>query len=539
MSRLRAACAAGGLLAVLAMPSAAAAQKDPFVDALIAFRTALAGTYGDEGPQVTARLDEMEARLAEWDRATAAAEADLRAQLQRAGGEEALRLRTTLASLLLERGRLAEARAEIDAAIAIDPKRAAFHLFRGLINDAMDARDTAAEDYRRAWALDPADPIKGYLLLDRAAPADAQPQIDALIAAQPSAHGPASFISLALVEDNAADWPVFAPAAYADGFRLIAERRYPEAVASFRAAAARDPLVAAAAAGHERAVQGVAGLRQKQFAAAVTHLDAAVAEASGSSEIHRLLGIAHGAAGKQAESVEHLETAVRLAPDDERSRVALGRALMKAGEWERAERALREAIAALPQSAEARWALADLLEQRDRGGDAIPVLEAATALPMLAGRGQLLWRLAELLHRHQDFDAVARVLAERVRLNANDAKAHKDVGLAQMRRGARQEALVELTMALLLGGEDGETLATIGQIHLDAGRYDAAEPVLRRAVALAPELPQARFALGTTLVRLGRGEEGRAELAEFQRLRSAALEDQRRTFEQIASPPGK
>jgi tetratricopeptide (TPR) repeat protein len=74
-------------------------------------------------------------------------------------------------------------------------------------------------------------------------------------------------------------------------------------------------------------------------------------------------------------------------------------------------------------------------------------------------------------------------------------------------------------------------LGTIGQIHLTSGRFDAAEVTLRRAIALDPRLPQVRYALGSTLQRLGRSAEAKAQLDESQRLRASVLEEQRRAFE--------
>jgi Flp pilus assembly protein TadD len=229
--------------------------------------------------------------------------------------------------------------------------------------------------------------------------------------------------------------------------------------------------------------------------------------------------------------VEHLDTAVRLAPGDERARVALGHALGEAGKMQEAERALRDTIAAFPASGEARWALADLYEKVGRGIDAIRELEVAATLTVVAGKSQLYFRLADLSHQLQEYERVVVALSRRARLMANEAGAHKDLGLAYNRVGRQDQALVELIMTSLLGLEDAETLAVIGQIHLNAGRYTMAEEVLRRAIALQPESAEARYALGGTLLRLGKADEGKAQLAEFRRLRTAALEDQRRTFE--------
>jgi predicted Zn-dependent protease len=95
---------------------------------------------------------------------------------------------------------------------------------------------------------------------------------------------------------------------------------------------------------------------------------------------------------------------------------------------------------------------------------------------------------------------------------------HKEFGLAHLKRGDRRQALAELLMTALVAPEDVETLARIGQIHLDDGRHAEAEVVLRRVVARAPDRVRSRFALGMTLLGLGRTEEGQAELAAFRRL---------------------
>jgi hypothetical protein len=58
-----------------------------------------------------------------------------------------------------------------------------------------------------------------------------------------------------------------------------------------------------------------------------------------------------------------------------------------------------------------------------------------------------------------------------------------------------------------------------------------AETVLRRAVAMAPDSAEARYALARTLLRAGKEEEGQQQLAEFQRLQETVLEQQRQKYE--------
>jgi tetratricopeptide (TPR) repeat protein len=524
------------LIAVGLAPSTASAQKDRFIDALIAFRTALGGTYGDEGPQIEAALDRMASSLAAWDREAAVAETELRSGLPNAPPEDRLRRRVALASLMLDRDRWADALHDLDAAVAEHPQRAFAYQARGRVRDKAGDAVGAARDFQRAWELDRSDAVKAYLLVTRGLAAgvldDPGPPLGALLAAQRAATGPPprGFMEIGLLRDRA-QWPVFAPAAYAEGFAIVAAGRYGEAVASFRAAVTRDPLLTDPAAKMTELAQGIASLRRGQYGTGITYIEAAVARSPTSAEAHRVLGTAYHLADRPAESVAHLTTAIRLAPTDERPRLALARALLARERREEAGRALREAIAALPASAEARWSLAQLHIESDRSLEAIAELEMLSTFPMLAGRGQVGWLLAGLYRRHQDFDAMSRALTERARLDLNDPVAHKELGFAHLLRGRRQRALAELLVTALFAPEDLETLARIGQIHVDEGRYADAETVLRRVVARAPEMARARFALGTTLVRLGRTEEGLAELGAFRRLNVSRWEEERRKIE--------
>jgi len=177
-------------------------------------------------------------------------------------------------------------------------------------------------------------------------------------------------------------------------------------------------------------------------------------------------------------------------------------------------------------------------ERQDRGAEAIRVLEESTALIVVAGKVHLYWRIAELAHLlHRDHRRVIEILTRRMRLVPNEPHAHKDLGLAYSRAGRDNEALLELLMTRLLGYEDAEMLTAIGQIHLNQSRLEQADAALARAVSLDPAFAQARYALGRTLQRLGRAAEAVEQLNAFDRLRAAALEEQRLKYEREAGPP--
>jgi tetratricopeptide (TPR) repeat protein len=520
--------------------AAPAAQKSAFRDALIAFHSKLAGDYGDEGPQIVGSLDRMASSLAVWDQQIRAAEQDLQQRLPAATSNERARLHQSMAESYAERGRYADAVREIDAALASDERRADIHLFRGLVLEAWGHEDDAVPAFNRAWEIDRDDPVSAYLLASRRAAqtdGDIAPQAAVLLkalarrlASVPSDRSIPLFADLALVEDRAAVTPVFSPALYAEGFTLVAQRRYEGALASFRRALTGDPLVTAQRPS-PNLLSGIAKLRDGDAEGAIVDLEAAAASAPRSSEIHRILAAAYGDANNDARTIEHLQIAVELTPDDERANVALGRALAHAGKVDRAEQVLLKTIETLPQSADAHSALADLYENSDRGRNALHELELIASFTVPAGKGSLYWRLADLEHRHLEYERVIEPLTRRARLDPNDARAHTDLGLAYTRVGRTDQALVELAIAGVLGPDDAEALTAIGQIHFDAGEYAAAETVLRRAIVMAPRLVQARYLLGHTLARLGRADESRTQLEAFDQLRAAANDAARQVFE--------
>ena len=55
------------IVLIVLMPSAASAQRQPFAEHLITFRSLLFGPYGDEGPRASQEIDRLSAALSAWD----------------------------------------------------------------------------------------------------------------------------------------------------------------------------------------------------------------------------------------------------------------------------------------------------------------------------------------------------------------------------------------------------------------------------------------------------------------------------------------
>jgi tetratricopeptide (TPR) repeat protein len=64
--------------------------------------------------------------------------------------------------------------------------------------------------------------------------------------------------------------------------------------------------------------------------------------------------------------------------------------------------------------------------------------------------------------------------------------------------------------------------ASVAQVHLRAGRFAECAETAERALELDPTLTQARYALATSLLRLGRTDQGRLELEKYERQQADA-----------------
>ena len=519
-------------LAIL-WPSFAHAQaKDAFVEGLTQLINAVDGTFGDEGPALTAAVEAMTRGLAEWDARVSGVEAGFRADVAAAQPAAAAVMRGALGTVYLERGRIDDALAQFTATAELDGSLSQAHVLRGLAYERANRLTDAAGAYRAALQANPADATSAYLVLrsEPSTPAALNALRTAVTRRIDSTAASSSGFPVAdLLDDASVAAPVFAPSAYGAAFALIHQGKYADALTSLKAAVAVDPLVVDRGLQLPETRRGIAALREKNVRFAIVALDAALGRSPDSAEVHRMLGMAFAAGKQYDKSLSNLQQASRLNPRDERSRIAIADVLVASGQQDAARESLRETIRDIPESAEAYWQLGRV-EQALGDAAAVQAFERAATKSLVAGRSRLYAIIGQTYHAQFDLDRAAAAYQQRVRIAPNDRAAHFDLGEVYRAQDRLDEALVEYLAAALIDPANARTFGMLGQVDAAAGRDEQAAVMLRRAVTLDGGLLEARYALSRALLRLGRTEEAQQELRAFEAAQAKAMDEQRRQF---------
>lgn len=221
------------------------------------------------------------------------------------------------------------------------------------------------------------------------------------------------------------------------------------------------------------------------------------------------------------------ENARQLAPRDYRWPHLLGALHEQTGGFEQAVDRYLEALRLEPEDHAARLRLGQVFLQLNRRGEARTQFEAMRErfpASSLAGLG-------EIALRERRADAAIRLFEEALKRAPHATNLHYSLGMAYRSAGRLDESRAHLARAgqgyvhaadplvdalpeLMMGSRAPLNQA---RIELQAGAYEAAAAMFRRAVAAAPDSLEARTGLAAALERLGDSDGALAELTEAAR----------------------
>jgi tetratricopeptide (TPR) repeat protein len=503
--------------------------KLQFVDAFQRFVRAQAGTFGDEGDDLTRALASMRESLSRWDQSIAQLETRVRRAPRDADG------RLALATAWLDRQQPREALDELRAAEPFAADRADMHRLRALALGALGRHEEAAVAIGRAAALDRDNPADRYM---QARYRTGSPHADGTDAWRDvvrvlqrtrntaAASGP--FDRVGLLRQVAGTAPIFLQSRYAAAMPAIGAGDYAGAVSQLSTAAARDPLVATPAAVRARIVDAAAAFKAGRIESALELLTAAGNESPDQAEIHRLLGVIYRVDGQPGKSIDHLRRAMALAPDEERARQTLVDVLIDERRLSEAELASKDASR---QSGQSAYRLSQIYQRQSLLPQAIAALQDSDRFGPVIGADYFYQSWAGLLVNQADFDDAIATHRRRLDVNPNSAEAHRQLGEILILQGRDDEALAELLVAAWLDPRDARAHAAAGQVYARTMKYAEAIDALTRALALDPRAREARYTLGTMLMRVGKVKEGKAELQTFGAQQADAEAQGQREFE--------
>jgi len=507
--------------------------KLQFVDAFQRFVRAQAGTFGDEGDDLTLAIASMRQSLSRWDQSIA----ELKTRVQRAARDTEAHV--ALATVWLDRQRPREALEELRAAEPSTTDRPDVHRLRALALAALDRPQEAAAAFGRASALEPDNAASRYFVArSRAQLQRPEPTTDAwrdvvraLQRARTNVRGEAAAVApferVGLLRQSAGIAPIFLQSRYSAAMPAIQTGDYTTAVAKLAEGAAADPIVASRAAVRARVGDAAAMLKGGRIESALEQLLAARDQWPDEPEIHRLLGLIYRLDEQQGKSIEHLRKAMSLAPGDERARVLLIDVLTDERRWSEADRELTDASA----SGQIAYRRSQLYQRQSLLPQALAALQESERFGPVIGADYFYQTWAGLLVNQADFDGAIAIHRRRVDANPNGGEAHRQLGEILILQGGDDEALAELLVAAWLDPKDSRAHAAAGQVYARMTRYADAVDALRRALALDPRRREARYTLGTMLMRVGKAKEGKAELETFGAQQADAEAQGQREFE--------
>ena len=244
------------------------------------------------------------------------------------------------------------------------------------------------------------------------------------------------------------------------------------------------------------------------LADAARELREAARAAPADPAVHALLGQVLAEQQSLGAAAESLRRAAELAPEDAAHAYDLGLVLRRQGDLEGAEVRFRAALARDAAHAPARRALGLVLRQTGRFDAAARELSRAVELQPDDAQGHGL--LGAVTLRLGDVAAAIASLRRAVELDPKLIEAHVSLAQALARAGRAQESQAAAAEARRLRADEaaeGRALVSMdaAAAHEEAGRMDAAVSTLREAVAASPTLPEAYYRLALALRRRGAG----------------------------------
>jgi putative PEP-CTERM system TPR-repeat lipoprotein len=424
---------------------------------------------------------------------------------------------STLGTIQMAKGNLAEAEKAFSNAVTADPKsiyaRLALANFYGAANRSAEAEATL----KAAVALAPGDALPNFALAvfyvraGRAADAEAPLKIVAEKADNSAAKLMLSDYYLAvnriseattILNGLAQDKANFAAAKLRLAALARRQSKSDEAYRIVREVLTKEPASVPALLTHAR-MQLADGRTTDALASA----KAAVGHDPRSADAHFVLGLIHLDKSPD-DAVTEFNEALKLNPSLTAAKYELGRAYLAKGDAQSAVRVARQAALEWPV-ADARAMLVRALLQT--GGIAEAQEQMAALIKAFPKSAQVQVLAARLAMQRKDADGARRAFESALAADPKNREAL--AGLVELDLGGKNPAAAEARLRLAMNGAEKDTrlMLLLAQTHMASGNTSAAEQDLRRLIAADPTTLEPYSMLGRLYAEQRRLPEALAE----------------------------
>jgi len=214
-----------------------------------------------------------------------------------------------------------------------------------------------------------------------------------------------------------------------------------------------------------------------------------------------------------------LEKALHIQPDHVEALRHLVLARMRSGEAVAAVTVARRLYSMRPEGPDAVYLLAAALANHAEWHEARPVMEKLVSV-----RDDATTRVmfGMTLVNDGDIEGASVQIDRALQENPNEAEAHYYKGVILRQRGDLPAAIKEMEVVVNANPQHVLAQVELGTLSLQMGDLDRARRALEKAVSISPNTPENHYQLGLAYSRLGLGDKAQVEMAEFQKLRTAA-----------------
>jgi tetratricopeptide (TPR) repeat protein len=223
--------------------------------------------------------------------------------------------------------------------------------------------------------------------------------------------------------------------------------------------------------------------------------------------------------GRVLESIQQLKEIVRANPTDAFGYFYLSTVYTQMNEYSVAERYIKRAMEINPRQGAYSHQLGLIRYHQKQWSAALALFKQA--LEIGSGNNDArVWRsIGDVQLELFDRDAALQAYSEALRIQPRDAQTRLALGRFYIERGDPDHATEHLLAAVEIDPLLPAAYRLLGRAYRQSGNLPSAVGVFAKALEKDPSDQESRYALGRTLLAMGRVDEGRDELDQYERIR--------------------